>query len=108
MMSNGYNIIVTQATSIYQGGVALFFNNTSILFIVEGALSFGPNVIQAKRISGNKRWTILGCYIPPSEVNKKALNFLRRALQHDNYNNKYILLGDLNVNLQDMHYSNPR
>jgi exonuclease III len=104
MKSNGYDIITTQATSRHQGGVALFFDNTSDVFVVKGALAFSPNVIWAKLISGNKKWTILGCYIPPSEINNNTLNFIQLALQHDDDDNdEYILLGDLNVNLNNMH-----
>jgi hypothetical protein len=79
------------------------------VFVVKGALAFGPNVIRAKLISGNKRWTLLGCYIPPSELNNDTLKFIQLALQHDNDDNdEYILLGDLNVNLHDMQDSNAR
>ena len=99
--SNGYTIIATESQDCHKGGVALFYVNDSKLFTIEGVKSFGMNVIRATLISGKKRWTIIGCYIPPSEKDNVTLDNIQKALQHDN-NDEIILMGDLNVNIYKM------
>jgi hypothetical protein len=94
--AHGHTIFATEARSNYQGGVA-----ENKQFIIEGTRSFGPNVIRTTLVSGEKRWTIIGCYIPPSENDLNTLDFIQSAIQHDN-NNEIIQLGNLNVNLQKL------
>lgn len=92
----GYEIVSTKAKSKHQGGVVLFYQQ-STKWHIEGTKTFGPNVIRTELISGTKRWTIVGAYIPPSETDGTTLEWIQKAtstLEHP-----LILLGDLNVNI---------
>jgi Endonuclease-reverse transcriptase len=64
-------------------------------------------VIRTTLVSSEKRWTIIGCYIPPSEVDHSTLDHIQSAIHHDD-NNKSILLGDLNANLKKLVNANDR
>jgi Endonuclease-reverse transcriptase len=87
--------------------VALFYKSTNKSFTLEGTHTFGPNVIRTTLVSGNRRWTLIGAYIPPSETNNDTINYIQLATQHA-HNHELVLLGDLNVNLNDMQRSNIR
>ena len=91
----GYTVYSTQ-TDGYQGGVAIFYRNTA-QWTIEGVKAFGPNVIRCSLVSGNRRWTCIGLYIPPSDSNGEALNWLELATQDTS--DPLILFGDLNCNL---------
>ena len=91
---DGYTIHSTR-TNGYQGGVAIFYRNSS-QWTIEGIKDFGPNIIRCKIVSGNKRWTCIGVYIPPSETDGETLNWLEQATR--NITSKLILMGDLNCN----------
>jgi hypothetical protein len=69
--------------------------------------TFGPNAICLTLVSGSKQWTIIGCYIPPSEKDLCTLDHIQAAIHHDT-NDEIILMGDLNVNLQKMMSANNR
>ena len=96
----GYTVIPTEAKSKHQGGVALFYME-SYYFTIEGTKTFGPNVIRAILKSGEKRWRIIGAYIPPSEEDGSTLNFIEAAAA-ESMEIPLILLGDLNVDLKKM------
>jgi len=71
-------------------------------WLLESTKSFGPNVIRTTLVSGRRRWYIIGCYIPPSEVNGVTLGMLTQAYEsRPNQNWPVVLLGDLNVNLDN-------
>jgi exonuclease III len=99
--AEGYEVVATEAKSNHQGGVALFYRKTSENWVIEGTRPFGPNVIRATLVSGKKRWIIIGAYIPPSEEDGRTLDFIQEAAKFDS---RYplILLGDFNVELQQM------
>ena len=99
--SEGYTIVCTKSKK-RQGGVALFFEQSKD-WSVEGTKAFGPNVIRTTLVSGNKRWYIIGAYIPPSEDNGETLNCITQASTTvNNPNLPVILLGDFNVDLNDL------
>ena len=68
----GYDIVSTKAKSKHQGGVILFYQQ-STKWHIEGTNTFSPNVIHAELVSGKMRWTIVGAYIPPSKDNGTTL-----------------------------------
>jgi hypothetical protein len=92
----GYEIVSTEAKNQHQGGVALVFKKSE-LFSVEGTRSFGPNVISTTLVSGRKKWTIIGAYIPPSEVDCCTIEFIQAEAANACPEHPTILLGDLNV-----------
>ena len=63
--SSDYQVRATDAPSRHQGGVALFYRDSD-LFQVEAYQNFGPNVISFQLVSGQRRWHVVGCYIPPT------------------------------------------
>lgn len=95
----GYEIISTKAKSQHQGGVALFCQ-TSKEWHLEGTQTFGPNVIKTILVSGRKRWTIVGAYIPPSEEDNSTLDCIQTATSR--LDSPLILLGDLNVDIHQI------
>jgi hypothetical protein len=51
-------------------------------------------------VSGQKHWTIIGAYVPPSECDGKTLDWITQAwVSRPNHRWPTILLGDLNVDL---------
>jgi exonuclease III len=105
--AEGYEVVATEAKSTHQGGVALFYRKTTENWVIEGTRSFGPNVIRTTLVSGKKRWIIIGAYIPPSEEDGQTLEFIQAAAVTDS-RSPLILLGDFNVNLQQMMNGNVR
>ena len=95
----GYTIFASQAKSKHQGGVALFYRTTNSRWWIEGERAHGPNVVSCVLVSGNRRWNVLGVYVPPSEDDGETLHFVNEAVQYRGTNDPYILLGDLNVDL---------
>jgi hypothetical protein len=57
----------------------------------------GPNMLLFQLMSGAKRWYIVGCYIPPT--NLTTLMHVKQAWLACTKGCLPILLGDLNVNL---------
>ena len=48
-------------------------------------MAHGPNVISCVLVSGDRRWNILGVYIPPSEDNGETVNYLIEAIRYRGY-----------------------
>jgi exonuclease III len=107
IIAHGYTVVATSAKTHHQGGLALFHQTDAKSFTLEGTSAFGPNVIRTTLVSGQRRWTILGIYIPPSETDGSTLNFLQLAYNHDQ-NHEIILMGDLNINFDNMRTTNQR
>jgi exonuclease III len=98
----GYMIFATHSKSQFQGGVALFYQTENPRWCIEGEMAHGQNVISCILISGDHRWNLLGVYIPPSEDDGETMNFLTEAIQYRGSCYPYILLGDLNVDLNGL------
>ena len=95
----GYTVVGT-ATDGNTGGVVLFYRDGQEGWVLESIRNFGPNVIRATLVSGQKRWYILAAYIPPSD--EEGLTLACIATATDTITNQrwpIILLGDLNVDL---------
>lgn len=91
----GYAVYSTRSDP-FKGGVALFYRN-SPYWTIEGIQPFGPNVLRCSLVCGNRRWTCLGIYIPPSDSGGDTLHWIELATQH--ISDPLILLGDLNCDL---------
>ena len=96
-LCEGYTVCATHSDG-YKGGVALFYRNTS-RWTIEGVQLFGPNVIRCSLVSGNRRWLLVGIYIPPSEYRGggDTLQWIERATE--NASDPLIVMGDFNCNL---------
>ena len=66
---------------------------------IEGESTHGPNVISCVLVSGNHHWNIVGAYYPPSDDSGNTMNFVNEAIQFRGTDDPYILLGDLNADL---------
>jgi exonuclease III len=77
-----YTVFASHAKSNSQGGVALFYQTENNRWSIEGEMAHGPNVVSCVLISGDRRWNILGVYIPPSEDNGDTVNYLVEAVRY--------------------------
>jgi hypothetical protein len=92
----GYNVLALTATSLSSGGIALFWRgNTS--YEVKETRIWGPNVISLHLMMGSTRSFVVGCYIPPSDL--EALACINKAWRECPKGAHPILVGDLNLNL---------
>jgi hypothetical protein len=99
--AEGYTVVGTQ-TNGRQGGVALIYRDGMDGWVLESTEKFGPNVIRTTLVSGDKRWYIIGVYIPPSEEDGKTLDYVNMARESvTNHRWPCIILGDLNVDLSN-------
>jgi hypothetical protein len=60
---SGYNVFASNAVSVQQGGVALFWKPNKLYEIEEWPVR-GPNVITFVVVAGVERYYAVGCYIP--------------------------------------------
>jgi hypothetical protein len=64
--SLGYNIFASNAVSIRQGGIALFWRDND-LYEIEESKIHGPNVLSFELVTGKTRFYIVGAYLPSSD-----------------------------------------
>jgi hypothetical protein len=95
--SLGYDVLASTAMSSSSGGIALFWRG-NILYKVEETRIWGPNVISLHLMMGSTRFFVVGCYIPPS--NLETLAYIDKAWRKCPKGAHPILVGDLNLNLQ--------
>ena len=93
----GYNITATRCSNKHQGGVAIVCRKISSWHI-EGKRSYGQNVLKVTLVHGRKQATILGVYIPPTEVDLTMMKRMDEALDTVDLHN-LMILGDFNTNL---------
>ena len=65
---SGYDVVVTNAVSNSQGVVALCWKSSE-LYKVEETQKCGPSVIAFELVTREDRFYVVGCYIPPSNLN---------------------------------------
>jgi hypothetical protein len=94
--SSGYNVFASNAVSVRQGGVALFWKPNK-LYEIKGWQVRGPNVITFVVVTGVERYYAVGCYILPN--NLMMLTHVEGAWNNYPKGRIPILLGDLNINL---------
>jgi exonuclease III len=94
---HGYDIECTPAVSRHQGGIALVSRRTDS-WCLEATRHHGHNVLSTVVVCGDHRIPLIGAYLPPSSLNSlpELIAALDRFAGRDP-----ILLGDLNVNLED-------
>ncbi len=92
----GYDVLASTATSSSSGGIALFWRG-NILYEVEETRIWGPNVISLHLMMGSTRFFVVGCYIPPSDL--ETLAYIDKAWRECPKGAHPILVGDLNLNL---------
>eukprot|EP00957_Ditylum_brightwellii_P141063 10746548-Ditylum_brightwellii.AAC.1 len=95
--SSGYKIMVSDAPSAHQGGIALCWRVNGAYEIKE-AKFLGPHVLSFQLRTGLDRYFVMGCYIPPDYLD--ALEHVKRVWEEQLKGCKPLLLGDLNINLE--------
>jgi hypothetical protein len=93
--SSGYSVLALTATLVRQGGIALFWRGNS-LYKVEEMQIWGANVISLHLMMGAIRVYVIGCYIPPSDL--ELLTHIKRAWQACPTSAHLLLVGNLNFN----------
>jgi exonuclease III len=104
--SFGYEIRASKAPSTSQGGVAICWRDNE-LSQTEGIRFHGPNVLSCEITSGQKRWLLIGAYIPPNEVSNETVSFIQEAHLRQPLL-PVILLGDLNVDFRTTNMTSAR
>ncbi len=95
--ASGYTIMCSKAVSRHQGGVALVWKENNPKFEVESVLfNNGPNIVTFQLTTGDKRFYVIGIYVPPDSSN--GVGDLRRAWEACPQGCKLIVLGDFNIN----------
>jgi exonuclease III len=94
----GYTIYATYTTTRNQGGLALAYRQGHN-WHVESPQRHGPNVLSFLLVSGPQITPVIGVYLPPSHLDD--IPHLIAALQR--FTQPPIVLGDLNVNLDNLH-----
>ena len=95
--SSGYSVVVSNAPSTHQGGIALFWRPNKS-YMVEDWRIRGPNVLTFVLVTGGCRFFAVGCYIPPNDLS--TLTTIEQAWNECPRGHVPLLLGDLNVNLR--------
>ena len=93
----GYTVDGTITSNGRTGGIALI-HRASKGWGLESTRFFGPNVVRTTLVSGQRRWFIIGVYIPPSEEDGSTLDFLTEAyVSINNPRWPVMVVGDLNM-----------
>jgi hypothetical protein len=78
--SSDYHVVCTEANSSSQGGLALFFKD-STAFQVEAVRRHGPNCISFELVVAGVRRPVIGAYIPPSDTALHSLEYILQAFE---------------------------
>ncbi len=94
--SSGYNVFASNAVSVQQGGIALFWKSNKLYEIKEWRMS-RLNIITFVVVLGGKHYYAVGCYIPPTDLT--MLEHVEASWIECPKGHIPILLGDLNIKL---------
>jgi hypothetical protein len=94
--SLGYNVLASTSTLLSSGGIALFWRGNNLYKVKEMQI-WGPNIISLHLMMGSIQFYIVGCYIPPSDL--ETLACIDKAWCKCPKGAHPILVGDLNINL---------
>ena len=93
--SSGYSVFASTATSIRQGGIALFWRGNN-LCKVEEMQNWGPNMNSLHLMMGNVRFYVIGCFIPPFDL--ETLMDIGKSWRVCPTGAHPIVVGNLNIN----------
>jgi hypothetical protein len=95
--SSGYNVFASNAISVRQGGIALFWRDNDLYEIEESKIR-GLNVLSFELVTGKMRFYVVGAYLPSSDPGT-ALMHVKQAWKECPNGCKPIFLGNLNANI---------
>ncbi len=93
--SSGYSVLALTATSVRQGGIALFWRGNNS-YEVKETQNWGANVISLQLRMDNVQFFVVRCYIPPSDL--ETLTDVERAWQACPTGAHPLLVGNMNFN----------
>jgi hypothetical protein len=93
---SGYSVFASNAVSVQQGGIALFWKPNKP-YEIEEWQTHRPNVIIFVVVLGGERYCAVGCYIPPTDLT--MLTHIKAAWNECSKGRILIFLGDLNIKL---------
>jgi hypothetical protein len=70
-LSSGYSVVASNALSVHQGGIALFWRPNKSYEVKDWRVR-GPNVLSFVIVTGGARFYAVGCYIPPKDLSTLA------------------------------------
>ena len=94
--SAGYKVVTTLAPKQHRSGAALFYWDPPT-FTVKVIHQFGTNAIACQLATGERRWYIVRCYLPPG--NGTAIQYIEAAMAKRLRGTELIVAGDFNVEL---------
>jgi hypothetical protein len=94
--SSGYFVITSNAPSVHQGGIALFWQANKMYKVKDWCIH-GPNVLSFVVVTGSQCFYVVGCYIPPT--NLSTLPQVKQALNKCPQGHPPLPIRDLNANL---------
>ncbi len=93
--SSNYSVLALTATSVRQGGTALFWRGNNS-YEVEETQIWGANIISLQLMMGAVQFFVVGCCIPPSDL--ETLTDVNKAWRVCPAGVHPILVGNLNFN----------
>ena len=97
--TSGYKVLATKAPSKHQGGVALLWQPEYEAFEIKATKIVTPNLITFQLVTGDKRYYVIGIYIPPN--NTEGGNNLWVAWEAFPANCRPIVMGNLIINIRN-------
>ncbi len=94
--SLGYDVLALTATLSSSGGITLFWRGNNLYKVKEMQI-WGPSVVSLHLMMGSIQFYIVGCYIPPTDL--ETLACIDKAWHECPKGAHPILVGDLNINL---------
>jgi hypothetical protein len=67
----GYDVLALTMTLLSSGGIALFWIGNNLYEVKETQI-WGPNIISLHLMMGSTQFYVVGCYIPPSDLETLA------------------------------------
>ena len=96
-VSHGLKVLASNAPSRHQGGIALMWDDAHEAFEVEAVRVRTPNVMTFQLVTGDDRYFVVGCYIPPGDL--EGVHDVRATWEDIPNGCKPLPIGDLNTNL---------
>jgi hypothetical protein len=95
--SSGYNVFASNAVSIRQGGIALFWRDYD-LYEIEESKTRSPNVLSFELITSKTSCYVVGAYLPLSDPGTTLMH-VEQAWKVCPNGCEPILLGNLSANI---------
>jgi hypothetical protein len=95
--SSGYDVLALTAMLSSSGRISLFWRGINSYKVKEMQI-WGPNVIYLHLMTGSIQFYVVGCYIPPSDL--ETLACIDKAWHECPKGAHPILVDDLNINLR--------